>query len=239
MFRRRLLIALATLIVPGLASAGPPDAKAEAAVSRMLDKMGGPDAPYAVDSIAFTFAVERDGKVGSSRRHVWRPKTGDHTVSGTGKDGVAFSTEWNIHTKKGTATRGATALTGADLAAALEKAWQMWVNDTYWLLMPYKLRDKGVHLAWDGEGSAGGKTYDKVKVTFDKVGLTPGDTYWAWIARDTSLMERWSFVLEGQQPPPSEFEWKDWKAYGPLWLSDRKQSADGKTAILTSEIEVK
>jgi hypothetical protein len=108
--------------------------------------------------------------------------------------------------------------------------------------MPAKLLDPGVQLAWEGEatGSAktgdAGKTYDVIRVTFDKVGLTPGDTYWAYISRETSLMERWDFVLEGDKPADrATFLWKDWTWVGEaparVRLSAAKTAADGSFVI--------
>ncbi len=53
-----------------------------------------------------------------------------------------------------------------------------------------------MHLAYDGEETIDGVVYDKLKLTFGKVGLTPGDTYWAYINRQTKLMDRWAYFLE-------------------------------------------
>ena len=38
------------------------------------------------------------------------------------------------------------------------EAYGTWVNDTYWLLMPYKMKDPGVMLAHDGEPKEGNAT---------------------------------------------------------------------------------
>ena len=41
-------------------------------------------------------------------------------------------------------------------------AYAIWVNDTYWLLMPYKMKDPGVTLAYDGEEGKGDENVGKV-----------------------------------------------------------------------------
>ena len=215
------------------------DERAQAVVARMMTTLGGPEALAGVDSIAFTFAVEADGEVRGSRRHRWWPGMGGHQVRYHESDGTPVDVAWNLQTRTGSAARGGVELSGDELTAAFDRAHRMWINDTYWLLMPYKLYDSGVHLAYDGEETADGRTYDKVRVTFDAgVGLTSGDTYWAWIARESGRVERWSFVLEGREPPPAAFDWLDQGYYGPLLLSPRKQRVGAGQAILTHRVVV-
>ncbi len=112
----------------------------------------------------------------------------------------------------------------------LEEAYEAWINDTYWLLMPYKMKDPGVRLEDAGETSIGGESYDRVRLTFDHVGLTPGDRYWAYINRRTHRMDRWAYVLEDDPPgsPPSTWEWKGWTRYGRLLLSPEKAAVGTK-----------
>jgi hypothetical protein len=80
-----------------------------------------------------------------------------------------------------------------------------------------------------------GATYDKVKLTFDHVGLTPGDTYWAYVNRQTGLLDRWAYVLESFEAgrPPTVWKWEGWQRYGGLLLSgDRSSLADGRKLVL-------
>ena len=70
---------------------------------------------------------------------------------GTDKDGKKFTVLMNLNTKEGKARKTASPLEGEELKKLLESAYGAWVNDTYWLLMPYKMMDPGVVLAYDGE----------------------------------------------------------------------------------------
>ena len=46
----------------------------------------------------------------------------------------------NIHSKEGRAFAAGVAIGDADtLAVKLEHAYHAWINDSYWLVMPYKL----------------------------------------------------------------------------------------------------
>ena len=58
----------------------------------------------------------------------------------------------NIHSMKGKVKMGGEELSHPDsLSKYLEKGKNMWINDSYWLVMPYKLKDSGVTLKYVGE----------------------------------------------------------------------------------------
>ncbi len=69
---------------------------------------------------------------------------------------------------------------------------------------------------------------EKLKLTFDGVGLTPGDTYWAFINRETLLMERWAYDLQDWEEgrDPTHWQWLDWDRYGRIMLSPRRVKVD-------------
>ena len=59
-------------------------------------------------------------------------------------------------------------LEGAELSEYLTLATRVWTGETYWLLAPYKLRDPGAILTYEGEETEGG-------VVRDQSGLPAGD----------------------------------------------------------------
>jgi len=119
-------------------------------------------------------------------------------------------------------------LSGEELRKALESAHAWWVNDTYWLLMPYKMREPGVVLSHAGRAQDANGSWDKVLLTFEGVGLTPKDKYWVFVNTKTGLVDRWEFVLKGEKTPPVPFDWKGWKDYGRIKLADdRVNPKDG------------
>ena len=66
-------------------------------------------------------------------------------------------------------------------------------------------------------------------MTFDHVGLTPGDTYWAYVDRSTHLMNRWGFILEDEAGPKateSLWDWTDRRPVGPVTLAARRVHRD-------------
>lgn len=225
------------------ASAEERDVKA-AAVADAVMKAGGGEAGWAATKyLRFTFVVEKDGAVRASRTHYWDRVANRHHVEWTAKDGKSVVCIEYLDTREGVCTAGDQALFDGDAKPYLESAYDMWINDTYWLLMPYKMKDPGVHMKYDGEAKEGGKVYDKVLLTFDNVGLTPKDRYWAYVDRQTHRMDKWAYVLQDDKGEPgtgdpSVWKWTGWSKHGRVMLSSEKVSADGKTKILFKDLAV-
>jgi hypothetical protein len=77
-------------------------------------------------------------------------------------------------------------------------------------------------------------------LTFDGVGLTPGDRYWAYVNRSTHLMERWAYHLEDwdAEQEPTAWQWLDWQRYGGIMLSPRRVKTDDGSERLLGDIAV-
>jgi len=217
MFRRATVagsLLIATLaLAPHVASAEP---TAQSVADATLKAMGGKQAWDNTHYLHWTFA--------GRRAHWWDKWTGRHRVEGDTKEGKHYVILENINTKEGTAWLDGQKLEGDKAKEMLENGYGAWVNDTYWLIMPYKLQDPGVNLTYAGEETIDGKVYDKLGLTFGKVGLTPGDHYTAYFNRDTHLMDRWAFVLESmkKEDPPSVWKWEGWQKYGNIMLAPHR-----------------
>jgi len=223
---------------PARAEAPQPDPKAAALADKVMKALGGADAWNKTRYLRFDFAVDREGKTLVRRAHTWDKWTGRYRLEATTKKGDPSVVLMNVNTKEGSAFLKGKQLEGKDAKKQLEEAYATWVNDTYWLLMPYKMKDPGVILAYDGEEKKGAEAWDKVRLTFDGVGLTPKDKYWAYVNRKTGLVDRWDFVLKGDKKPPSTFSWKNWKAYGKIQLADDRVNAADGTRIYFPVLEV-
>lgn len=217
----------------GMAS-GSADSKdrARQLAEQSFEAMGGLDALAATRYFRFNFF--------GFRTHHWDSHSGDHRLEGKTRDGDSYVVLHNINSRQGQAWLNGESLDGPKLADWLERAYGAWINDVYWLLMPYKLLDPGVHLDYAGEETLDGVVYDKLKLTFDEVGLTPGDTYWAYLNRETGLMDRWSYFLQDweQDRQPTQWLWTDWDRYGKILLSPRRFNPDGEREALLSDLAV-
>jgi hypothetical protein len=224
-------IALASLLLaPSLARSGRGDTAPEAATvaDALLVALGGQAAWDATHYLHFTFA--------GRRTHTWDKWTGRHRVEGKTKEGQPYVVIENVNTHQGTAYLDGKPVEGDKAKSMVEGAYGAWVNDTYWLLMPYKIKDPGVNLGYGGSEEIDGRTYDKLTLSFGKVGLTPGDHYWVWISRDTHLMDRWAYLLESdaRDAAPTVWNWVGWQRYGQIMLAPlRVQPQGGKKLELT------
>jgi len=215
---------------------GRADARAAAVAHAMLAALGGDDALSKVERIEFDFAVVTNGSKTHSVRHRWDVAKHTDEVTWRSRDGKALRARVDLSTKRGEAWKNRVKLGGDEAREALSDAFGRWTNDTYWLLAPYKVRDPGVRLTSEGEETVGGKTTDVLRLRFDHVGLTPGDTYRMYVDRESKRVVRWDFVLENEPAgaEPHGWTWTDWKRHGPLWLAtDRVR--DGGTTVLRME----
>lgn len=224
----------APLLVSALIFAFPAAAQpsAEQVADQVMQALGGKDAWDATRFLRFTFA--------GRRTHHWDKWTGRHRVEGQTQEGQRYVVLHNINTRQGDAWLDGQKLEGDKLKEWLDRAYQAWVNDTYWLLMPYKLRDPGVNLSYAGSEQIDGKTYDKLALSFESVGLTPKDRYWAYINRDTHLMDRWAFVLQDQpaDAKPTAWHWQGWQRHGKIMLAPSRSQVDGDRKLELGDIAV-
>ena len=61
-------------------------------------------------------------------------------------------------------------------------------------------------------------TYDKLALSFENVGETPGDHYWVYVNRANHRVEKWEYILQGQSPPPMMWTWEGWEQHDGLWF---------------------
>jgi hypothetical protein len=172
------------------------DAKAVEIANAMMAAMGGIDNWNRAPFVRYDFKVNRGGKLVASRAHLWDKMTGRYRLEGTTKEGQPTLSLFNIANRQGTAYANGKKLEGAAAAEALKNAYGAFINDMYWLAMPWKWLDQGVQLKYLGKKPHGNRQMDVVQLTFANVGLTPGDTYQAFVSPETHLMEHWKYKLQ-------------------------------------------
>ena len=110
------------------------------------------------------------------------------------------------------------------LKAALDRGYRSWINDAYWLVMPYKLKDSGVTLNYKSAGqSQDGREADILVLTFAEVGVTPQNKYEVWVDKETKLVSQWAFYGNASDAEPRFIgPWNNWQEYGSIMLSDNR-----------------
>jgi hypothetical protein len=231
------------LVVPGLAlflnvapAADPAasDAKAADIAQSMMKAMGGQENWVRAPIIRFDFRVSDKGKVAVDRAHLWEKKSGRYRLEGKTKEGQDAVTLFNVATREGTAYVNGKKLEGAAATQALKDAYGAFINDMYWLAMPWKWTDPGVNLKYLGKRSRGAESYDIVQLTFGKVGLTPGDKYEAYVSPRSHLMEYWKFDLQSGRK--DEYSW-EYTTTGGIKLAKNHTNPDGRS-INMGDVEV-
>jgi hypothetical protein len=167
--------------------------------------------------------------------------TGNHRLEGQNQQGQKFVVLHNINTHEGSAYLDGQPVPADQLKQYLDGAFAAWTNDTYWLLVPYKLQDPGVNLTYSGSEEVDGVRYEKLQLTFGQnVGLTPGDRYWVYINPQSGLIERWGYVLQNQDPnsQPTQWLWQGWQRYGNIMLAPTRLQVGGEGKLEFSNIVV-
>jgi hypothetical protein len=223
---------------PSVSPPGEMDAASKEVVQSLTDAMGGQQTWDRLPYFRFDFVVVKDGKEVARFKHWWDKAHGRCRVEGPDDQGQIVTAIFNLADKKGRAfTDGVIESDTTNIKNIIQNGYERWVNDTYWIMMPFKLHDPGTRVkhARVQQDEGGGETYDVLELSFASgVGLTPHDRYWLYVNQRTHLIDRWEFILTGQKPPPSGSTWESWTSIGPIQLSLARRFA-GKPAMLRFE----
>lgn len=203
-----------------------PDVKTKGIAEAMMKAMGGQDAWMRAHFVRFDFRVNAAGKVMADRSHLWDKQTGRYRLDMSNKEGKPVAALFNTANQQGAAYVDGKKLEGPAAAEVLKNAYGAYINDMYWLAMPWKWLDPGVRLKYLGSRKRGSDAYDVVELTFGKVGLTPGDRYLAFVSPRSNLMEHWEYTLQNGQK--GSWTWEYVTTEG-VKLAGNHVAPDGKT----------
>jgi len=114
------------------------------------------------------------------------------------------------------------------LQQVLEQGKSIWINDSYWLVMPYKLKDSGVTLTYVKEDTTQqGFNADVLQLTFENVGRTPQNKYHVYVDKTDNLVKQWDFYRNATDSMPGfSTIWGDYQQYGDILLSGDRGERD-------------
>ena len=184
----------------------------------------------------FTFAVEHGNERTPGFPERWDRVGGMYRVSGRDPKGNDFVVVMNVNTKKGRAWLNGEEVHDSRLDDTLMLAYRRFVNDTYWLLMPLKMSEAGVKREALGERTDScGRTWDVVKVSMEG-----GDVAWAWINRDTGLVDEWDMRLQNApaDEPPVQVMFHDYGRYAGLLISTRREVRNKNQVVRLDDLKV-
>lgn len=196
---------------PGFNAAGS-DAKALALADEVMEKLGGRANWDNTRYVRWRFF--------GRRLHVWDKWTGNIRVERSDETVLM-----NLNTKQGRAWKNGEEVTHPDsLAKSLKGGYEAWVNDSYWMFMPFKLKDSGVTLKYVGEGkTADSSAAEILQLTFENVGVTPQNKYLVYVNKATKLVGQWDyFTNASDEKPRTSTPWGNWQSHGRIMLSDER-----------------
>ena len=207
---------------------------ADSIAYRMAEAAGGFAAWQALPALRFEFGVERDGEARTAARHFWDKHQNRYRVEWPGEGDTTYVALFSAWPDSVETFAAGEPLQGAAADEAAATARRRTINDTYWLLAPLKAFDEGVTRTYVPDSSDAETAV--LRLSFDGVGITPGDRYWLFVDRASGQLQKWTYVLEAD-PNPRSFAWTAYRTLsrpsGAVSLSARKEATFAPVAILT------
>ncbi len=190
------------------------DAEAIEIADEVMEAMGGRQAWEDIEVLSWNFF--------GSRSLRWNKKTGDLNIFF-----LDDSTEidMNLESMQGMVFLPNNPLLSADsLQSWMEMGRSIWRNDSYWLIMPFKLKDSGVTLTYKGKDKINGQIESHVLgLTFDQVGDTPQNRYEVYVDTRSFLVNQWAFFRNAEDTVPLFTQpWTDYAEYEGILLSSHR-----------------
>ncbi|MEM7106696.1 MAG: hypothetical protein AAF519_00625 [Bacteroidota bacterium] len=144
----------------------------------------------------------------------------------------------DINTLEGKVWRKGKEITQPDsLKKYLNRAKSIWINDAYWLVMPFKLKDTGVTLNYlRPDTTLKGTPAEVLQLTFENVGVTPQNKYEVFIDESDSLIKQWAYFRQASQDSASAiWPWDNYQSYNGLLLSANRSDNRGPKNVRVYE----
>ncbi len=203
-----LLLAVAAFVAVKVASedkpAGESGNKADALAQNMLQALD----KEAFDSIPYLqFEFFRGG-----HKYLWDKKK-NHAIIEWENNKVIM----NLNTVSGKIYVDNVLQEGEEAEKIKSKAWSYWCNDSFWMIAPFKVFDKGttrkiVELDAEDNGKYG------LMIEYESGGVTPGDSY-LWILDDNYIPTGWKMWTQILPVQGLYAGWSGWKDFGGSKLS--------------------
>lgn len=142
----------------------------------------------------------------------------------------------NVLKDTGKVWRKGTEITHPDsLKKYVAQGKSIWINDSYWLVMPFKLKDSGVTLKYAREDTTlKGVEANVLEMTFANVGDTPDNKYEVFVDQNDNLIKQWSyFRVHTQDSASAIWPWDNYENYdGVLLSADRSDNRGPRNLVV-------
>ncbi|MFT6811331.1 MAG: hypothetical protein ACJA01_004579 [Saprospiraceae bacterium] len=199
------------------------DAQTDSIVNKTVDAMGGYQKWKAIHYISWTFFGRRDLIWDKYGNRVRIDSPGDSSIYILNMDDM--SGRVLLH--------GQEVMHSDSLSKYLNIAKRIWINDSYWLAMPFKLEDKGVSTKYvRSDTTLVGSAADVLQLTFDGVGVTPQNKYEVYVDKKTDLILQWAFFRDvNQETDPAIWPWDNYKEFNGVLISGNRSDGRGPSNV--------
>ncbi len=213
---RRACLVL-TLLFTACADQPVTDESAETPVSRLETFVHEGAWDSAPRFLRFDFRIRFNGEEFLLSQNLWDRHTGRYRTEWKAvyEEGESMGLV-NMNGGGGRVFRDGQELTGEDAAALIGGAEYRAVNDSYWLIAPFKFSDPGTRLERQDEA---------VHLSFDEgVG---NDHFWLYLDPESGKLDRWAFFLESFEGEPSldqasVWRWESWEELEGVMIARRR-----------------
>ena len=216
--KKILIICIWALCVSQLQAQEVSDPKAIEIANKVMAAMGGEKAWNDTRHISWNFF--------GARILTWDKWTGNVRIDFPKDKSVILM---NINTDTGKIFKYGVEQTAPDsLKKYMKSGKGAWINDSYWLTMPFKLQDNGVTLKYlDEAKTEAGRDAYLLQLTFKEVGNTPNNMYKIWVEKETNLVTQWAYFPKSTDEKPGFIRpWTEYKPYGKIMLSGERGDRD-------------
>lgn len=210
----RAILTLCLLVLPLVAAmAQTTDTKAKSIADNVMQNMGGEKAWNDTRYLAWAFNNQYQVWDKHQNRFRWEKDSLVAIIDTQTKDGKVYVAGRELQNPE-------------EKQKLLERAYALWINNSYWLVMPFKLQDPGVTLKYIGEETTmDGAKADVLQMTFENVGLTPQNKYKLWVDKKEGLITQWAFYRNFNDAEPTfTRHWNDYKTYGSIKLAGNRSN---------------
>jgi hypothetical protein len=170
-----------------------------------------------------------------NRNLVWDKEMGRVRIESL-KDSITYLV--NLNTLEGKVRVKGQELAESDsLKKMLSRGKSIWINDSYWLLMPFKLKDTGLTIKYLGEDTLmNGSRCNVMQLTFNQVGDTPQNKYHIYVDLADNLVKQWAYYSEANQDSATFMRpWDNYNRYGKILLSADRSDGGGPKNVKVDE----
>lgn len=214
------------------------DAAAVRIAEKMLQAVGAEQFEQAAKFISFRYILRAGGQIRVERTHLWNRTSGDYQIEWQDRDGDSHQVKFNLNGNNVQAMLNGRAITATlALKEYLQRAFAVFANDTYWLLAPFKVMDPGAELHYLGREEIDDRPCETIKLTFDRVGLTPQNQLKLYIDAETFRLLRWDFYKTASAEPRPAV-WSEWKTLQGMQFALSRKIPDTSVEIAFQDLYV-